>query len=233
MTEARALSRPAVLLKEKSDELSPLAAVWGGVGLVSLPAALVVEDQDEIDDGAFYRHWLSVDSSFLPSELGFGGCCVSIYWNADLEVGHVAYNPQVKLSTEADQVSLYACKRDDLPFIDVVFMAGSPRLREWAANEVKYSFEYGYGNNFYDEYADDTLKAQLDELLTWHSENQPMWAANAAAQIGGWPWSWPDGLWNEREKQGWKLVLWTFRNSEPWLEVWWKSGQFEMVARIT
>lgn len=230
MLEAKQLARPAIFLRE--EPRGEVAALWGGEGTVPLPPELVVTDENEIEDGLYYHHWLSVNARFLPPELGLQGV-ISVYWHDDQEEGLVLNNPQGKLSATAEQISLYAYAGESLPFIDAVFMQGSPKLQEWLVNGAKWQLREQYNDNFYNRLADDAMKAQIDELYAWHSEHNPIWAANADVQIGGWPWSWPDGLWNEHEDRGQRLVLWTFRGSEPWLEVWWKEGEFEVVARIT
>lgn len=95
---AHELSKPCVFLKKEGDRF---AAVWGGQGTISAP--------DE------YRHWLSVECSFLPSDIGLNKGVISIYSGGDdWDSGIVKYESNATLELNGG-VPLYAHDAVSMP----------------------------------------------------------------------------------------------------------------------
>lgn len=95
---ARQLTRQCVLLKRTGTDL---AAVWGGDGIVPPPSGP-------------YRHWISVDNRYLPSEFGSSGV-LSVYTNEeDCASGVTVFSPTAALTEDRGE-RLYAHVARSLP----------------------------------------------------------------------------------------------------------------------
>lgn len=220
---ARQLARPVTLLR-KTGTGQPVAS-WGGEPSVPLPPELVVTDEDELEDGIFHDHWVSVDASALS--LGLTGC-FSVYLHPDEDRPLVLHEPEATLQIERG-TPLYAYASTERPHVDALFRVGPPTLQQWMASllgqdsaELLRHSDIGAHRHPVLEKLDQTLRAA-----------HPLFAGGAAAQLGGWCWGWPDETWDERERRGQQLILTTFEDSEPWVEVWWTGHDFEAVAHLT
>jgi hypothetical protein len=110
---AQQLERKCTLLKRTGTEL---AAVWGRDGVVPAPTGP-------------YRHWISVDANYLPSELGSHGV-LSIYTNEkDCESGIAVFSQTAVLGNHKGDY-LYAHVSRSLPPPDA-----SPELENEAYTE--------------------------------------------------------------------------------------------------
>ncbi|MGX9685769.1 hypothetical protein ACTQ9L_01270 [Deinococcus wulumuqiensis] len=211
---ARSLARPTWLLREAGE--GPVMGIWGGEGVVARPT----------EESNSFSHWLSVRADLLPLEPALSGV-VSLYFDEEDARGLVLHHPAATLSG-ADGEALYASARADLPHADALFEHLPPAQQEHLAQTFGGTPGVLRGQAFGFPHP---LATALDNALVGE---HPLWSDDPpAAQIGGWPWGWPDTAWNEREGQGQTLVLWTFRDSEPWLEVWWTGQQFEVAEHIT
>ncbi|MBL6617598.1 MAG: hypothetical protein ISP45_26550 [Reyranella sp.] len=99
--KAEALAKPSVELRRTGDA-SQIAALWGGCGVVS-------------DPGPVFQHWLSVDVSYMPAELGLSHGVLSVYTHPDDQnLDFAAYEPSMRLPT-AGGVPLYAHRAKSIP----------------------------------------------------------------------------------------------------------------------
>jgi len=220
IAEGQQLARPCVYLVALAAPDTTVAAIWGGEGIVPPP------------DGP-YKHWLSVNGSFLPSTIGAIPGMLSIYTNEeDGETGVVRIDPSATLdAAETDGLVLYAQPALSLPPIDAVFKFGSSSVQNWLAEndwlpaEGEDESEYAYNDNFPD-------KAIVDVYINVWQKQLPLYTRSAHAVLGGWHMPWPDGDWYDLLAQ--TLVAWTFEEAEPWVEVWRDASKnYTVLQRIT
>src|SRR5262245_23192944 len=119
IAEGRRLARPAVALYDKG---SKYAALWRGTGVVPPGAGK-------------WRHWISIDTRFLPQNPRRLKGVVSLYdWFADddrfgeLQVVH---DPKAALPAKGDGKRLFARNIECMPYVDAVFEFGSKPVKDW------------------------------------------------------------------------------------------------------
>ncbi|MFZ6757406.1 hypothetical protein ACO0K9_09290 [Undibacterium sp. Ji50W] len=95
---AQQFERQCVLLKRTGTDI---AAVWGGDGIVPPPSGP-------------YRHWISVDSSYLQSEFGSNGV-LSVYTNEEDCASGITVFSQAATLTEEKGEYLYAHVTRSIP----------------------------------------------------------------------------------------------------------------------
>ncbi|SMB79126.1 hypothetical protein [Deinococcus hopiensis] len=220
---AEQLARPVTFLQFEGEG-EPIAA-WKGVPSVPLPEHLVVTDEDQIEDGDFFEHWISVDARKLPHALPG---CLSVYLRAGGD--QIAlYDPEAVLHVDEGQ-ALYGFPSQQVPHLDALFRHGPSDLQGWVAQELGTPAEEMLEWSELPLWKSPVL-TDLDQQL--RSEH-PMWAdERPVAQLGGWCWGWPDQTWDEREKLNQQLMLVTYEDSEPWVELWWTGQDFEVVEHLT
>jgi hypothetical protein len=99
---AHGFAKPCVFLKKEGNKF---AAVWGGAGTIAGPEG--------------YEHWLSVDCSFLPQELGLTKGVISVYSGGeDIDTGVVKYALNASLELN-NGVPLYAHSAISIPPPDI------------------------------------------------------------------------------------------------------------------
>jgi len=84
---------------------------------VPLPVHLVVTDEDELEDGSFYAHVISVDASILPQALPG---CLSIYHHQGDDRYLVLHDPSVVLHADEGR-ALYGQATRMRPHLDALF----------------------------------------------------------------------------------------------------------------
>jgi hypothetical protein len=214
--EARALVRPCVHLLQDSTD-APLAAVWGGSGLVA-----------NSSDESASRHWMSLDCRFLPE--GYEGLagCLSIYLDDDEEHGIVAIDRalQLGLSAAISGTALFAHPSSSWPPIDALFKFGSPAIKNWIA-ECGWPADMPYHGGFKDHEIVNAYENHVRPLNPLFGEIEGVFA-----MLGGWHDAWPENDWFDLLDK--KLVAYTFEEAEPWVEVWVDGGQnFQVIQRIS
>lgn len=223
LAEAQRLARPVTLLKT-SGTGTPVAC-WGGEPTVPLPAHLVVTDEDDLEDGYFFTHWLSVDARHLPRPLPG---CLSVFLHGDRSP-LVLHDPEAVLQCTEEGAPLYGHPVLERPHLDALFRHASPAVQAWVAQQLGEDPEVLRTRSDVGAPRQSTLE-QLDQVLR---SDHPMWTRGVVAQLGGWCWGWPDEAWDEREQAGQELMVVTYEQSEPWVEVWWTGERFEGVEHIT
>jgi hypothetical protein len=238
IAEGERLSRPSLFLSDKPvSEL--FIGIWGGKGLV--------------DPGPGpWKHWLSLDCSWLAKQgLPLEGI-ISVYTNEDdCQTGTVVHERTGRLPTkprkkgrlldpkrrisrlggagrseEAGEIALYGQEVASFPPIEAVFEFGNKSVKKWLRS-------LGLPNrDQWDPYfqAREATGAYDEEFR----KRCPLYDSElgTAAVLAGWHCMWPEGDWLERIQD--RLVLWTIWNSEPWVEVWLtKSGSFQVIQRTT
>jgi hypothetical protein len=180
------------------------------------------------------RHWLSVDCRWLEeNEFGVRGC-LSVYRAGGDFV--VLNDPDLAFEdSPANGLALFG--REELSWPEEEALSAY-----LPAAEVRALFASDLGV----------------EYLRWAQQTNPLYNGGAAAVLGGWHMSWPDGPpelprlreLNERihaaggpgvmpcgeayRCEPYRLLLWTLRDAEPWVEVWGGGeGELHAVARIT
>lgn len=213
IAEGRKLTRPAVALYDKG---SKYAAVWRGTGVAS-------------PGPGEWRHWISIDTKFLPDNPRKLKGVVSLYdWFADDDrMGElkVVHDARATLPKMTDGTKLYAKNFDCLPDVDAVFRFGSKKIEDWL-KAVSWNPNTGYEQSPVKEY-----------LKLVHSVHPFMTHDGAYAMLGGWSWcfTWCYGIdeeypWDVFQKP---LVVLTLAESEPWLEVFDAGKKFVTFSRIT
>ncbi|GGL16734.1 hypothetical protein GCM10010844_39550 [Deinococcus radiotolerans] len=221
MGQAQRLARPVTFLRP-SGEGAPVA-LWGGTPSVPLPPELVVTDEDDLEDGAFFDHWLSIDARRLPVPLPG---CLSLYEQSVEPL--LLHNPEATLDMSGG-TPLYAHPGIELPHINALFRSGTPALQAWMAELLGETPAALLARSDIGAYRHPTLDGLDQRLRSAH----PLWAGGVTAQLGGWAWGWPDEAWDTRESRGERLLLTTFERSEPWIEVWWTERGLAGVAHLT
>jgi len=213
IAEGRRLARPAVALHDTGKKY---AAVWRGTGVAS-------------PGKGEWRHWISIDTSYLPDNPRKLKGVVSLYdWFADddrwgeLKVVHDA---KATLPRKTDGTKLYAQKFDCLPDVEAVFQFGSKKVKDWA-KATSWDANAGFNMSPVREY-----QAEV--------QSQHPFATNDGtyAMLGGWSWcfTWCYSIdekypWNLMKKA---LIVLTIAESEPWLEVFDDGKKFVTFSRIT
>lgn len=232
--EARRLARPCVHLTQ--DEGAPLAAIWGGPGLV--------ENQVEPScSTSGFCHWFSLDCRFLPPGYEDLRACLSVYveedrwsegdeWPEDEEPDEW---PAVVARDETIQMpdywvlpgtKLFAHPRLSWPPVDAVFRFGSPAIQEWLA-DCGWQADWLYNDNFRDSAVVSVYESYVNARNPLFDESEKVFV-----RLGGWHDAFPENDWVELLAK--RLVAMTYRDAQPWLEVWAdQSRNFEVLQRIT
>lgn len=219
MEEARQLARPCIDLTQ--DEGAPLAAIWGGVGLVPPPSSQ-----------GLLRHGFSIDCRFLPAGYEDLRGCFSVYvdedeWTED-EGGIVTRDEAIQLTDKwyLAGTKLFAHSSLSWPWIDAIFRFGSPFVEEWLT-DCGWQPEWPYNGNFRDSKVVEDYEEFLRQQDPYFGEMEQVFV-----RLGGWHLPWPDGDWAELLDK--RLVAMTYHDAEPWLEVWTDDKRnFEVLQRIT
>jgi hypothetical protein len=206
------LARPAVALYDKGKQY---AAVWRGSGVVA-------------PGRGQWRHWISLDTRFLPDNPRKRQGVISVYEGfgdgermSDLKVVH---DKQAALPKETDGTRLYAKEFQCLPDVDAVFQFGPQKLKDW--KEAIWESD------------DDYKKSPDKEYLKLVRDQHPFSTNDGAyAMLGGWSWcfTWCYSIdeeypWHLLEKA---LIVLTIAESEPWIEVFDDGKKFVAFSRIT
>lgn len=208
LAEGQRLARPCVYLRRSGNDL---AAIWGGEGIVPC------------GDGP-YRHWLTIDTRYIPGARGQQPACMSVYTNEeDCESGVVAVDHASRLLGRSDGLPLYAHADSSLPPLEAAFKLGSATVKDWLAGNG-WDPEWGYNDNFADRKPVDFYEREYRRRL-------PLFTGEAHAVLGGWHIPWPDGDWDDLVRK--RLIVWTFEESEPWVEVWEEGQGYVVIQRIT
>lgn len=208
IAEGHRLARPCVYLRTTGDDF---AALWSGEGVVPC------------EQGPF-RHWLSINSRFVPGSEGKQSGCLSVYTNDDdCVTGVIAVDDVRSLPETSDGLRLFAHSTSSMPPLEAVFKLGSTEVREWlAANN--WEPDWGYNDNFSDRSPANAYERAYQAQL-------PLYNNSAHAVLGGWHMPWPEGDWDEPLNE--QLVVWTFADSEHWVEVWRDGVAFRVIQRTT
>lgn len=225
----RQLARPRLALR--TERLSPadlVVGVWGGSGLVPLPAGSIRSPRPP-------THRIGVDCPWLAAN-GFGvRGCLSVY-AAALEVAAVNDPHRTFADAPTDGAPLFG--REEASWPEEEALAAyltADELRAFAASGL-------------DEYLG--FARQANPLYDG--------GGGVAAVLGGWHTNWPDGPpqlprleeLNERiDRAGgpglmpagstyrcepYRLLLWTLRDAEPWFEVWGDgAAELHAIGRVT
>jgi hypothetical protein len=210
VAEGRKLARPAVALYDKGKNY---AAVWRGEGVA--------------DPGkGVWRHWISIDTSYLPDNPRKLKGVVSLYENdAHMFQLKVAHDPAAALPRQTDGTKLYARTFECPPDVDALMHFGSKKLRDWAKA------------TYWDEnpmYTSTPAREYLDVVSSQH----PFQSHDGAyAMLGGWSWCF-NWCYSIDEKYPWHLmkkalIVLTIAESEPWIEVFDDGKRFVSFSRIT
>lgn len=213
IAEGRQLARPAVALYDTGKKY---AAVWRGTGVVS-------------PGPGEWRHWISIDTNFLPDNPRKLTGVVSLYdWFADDDrFGKltVVHDAKAALPKETDGAKLYAKDFECLPDVDAVFHFGSNKVKGWL-KATSWNPNTGYERSPVKEY-----------LKLVHRQHPFSSQDGAYALLGGWSWcfNWCYGIdeeypWHLMQKA---LVVLTIAESEPWIEVFDDGSKFVTFSRIT
>lgn len=213
IAEGRKLARPAVALYDAGKNY---AALWRGKGVA--------------DPGpGEWRHWVSIDASFLPDNPRRLKGVISLYdWFADDDrMGEikVVHNAAASLPRKTDGTKLFARSFDCIPDVDAVIRFGSKRIRNWAKST---------GWESKPVYDQSPVKEYLEVVAAEHPFQN---GDGAYAMLGGWSWcfNWCYGIdekypWNLMKKA---LIVLTIAESEPWIEVFDDGRKFVTFSRIT
>lgn len=169
--KAQQLERQCLLLKRIGTDR---AAVWGGDGAVPPPPGP-------------YRHWISVDGRYLPSEFGSNGV-LSVYTNEeDCESGITMFSETAML-TEHKGEYLYAHLTSSLPPPDA-----SPDLEnkeyteQWLRNCPVYNDKNVVAvlGGWHFPWPDDDWEELRDrDLLVWTIEGSEPWVEVWRSGVG-------------------------------------------------
>jgi hypothetical protein len=215
IAEGRRLARPAVALY---DEGAKYAAVWGGTGVVSAGKGE-------------WRHWISIDTSYLPDNPRKLKGVLSVYDcladNEQFGKVKIVHDAKARLPKKTDGTRLFAKRFDCLPDVDALFKFGAKPIQAW----IKATSWDGSSN---ESYKISPVKEYLDVV---HAEHPFMAHDGAYAMLGGWSWcfTWCYSIdepypWHLFKKA---LVVLTIAESEPWLEVFDDGKKFVTFSRIT
>lgn len=210
--EGRRLSRPAVALRPRGEDY---AAVWRGTGVAS-PGA------------GEWRHWISIDTRFLPQNPGNRSGVISVYdwWADDNRIGElkIVHDSTASLPENPDGSRLYAHAFACMPDVDVLFHFGSQQVKDWY--KVSWAGDKSYRRTPVKEY-----------LKVLEREHPFQGRMGAYAMIGGWSWyfGWCYGI---NEEYPWRLfdqalTVLTIEDSEPWIEVFDDGASFTAYSRST
>lgn len=213
IAEGQQLARPAVALYDKGKQY---AAVWRGSGVVS-------------PGPGEWRHWISLDTRFLPDNPRKLGGVISLYeWYANddrFSELKVVHDQHATLRKKTDGTKLYAKEFQCLPDVDAVFQFGSKRLKDWL-EAISWNHDTDYKRTPVKEY-----------LKLVHAQHPFSVNDGAFAMLGGWSWcfTWCYSLdeeypWHLLEKA---LIVLTIAESEPWIEVFDDGKKFVTFSRIT
>ena len=208
--EGRKLQKPCSFLRPTGT--GPIAALW------------YERDPQEIA-ATGYRHWLTVDSRFIPQRPPELSGYLSVFSEERRHTGgRVVITPSWP---ERIGISLYAQPASVLPPIDIVFEQGSAAITEWLAKS-NWKREFGPHSNF----KDVKLVQRYEEV--WSQEHPLFFDPDGSeiyALLGGWQWPDPGAKENPIEEQ---LLITTLRDAEPWVEAWYgDTNGFDVLQRIT
>lgn len=205
IAEGRRLARPAYALYDTGRKY---AAVWRGSGVVS-PGA------------GERRHWISIDTQYLPENPRNLTGVISVYEDRAGEV-QVVHGAEAQLPRKTDGTKLYAKSVQCVPDVDAVFQFGSKKIKDWAKLNPTTSYE----------------RSPVKEYLQAVRDEHPFSSRDGAyAMLGGWSWCF---MWcySIDEPYPWRLlkgalVVLTLAESEPWIEVFDDGRKFVAFSRIT
>jgi len=221
ISEARRMSRPAVLLIAKGNDY---AAIWKGTGVVAPP------------EGE-WEHWVSIDTRFLPKNPGNRHGVVSVYLCTESsdrfhEVA-ARHDPEATLPTATNGQRLFAKPIECLPPTEAICKFGSKSIQDWLLANIADPNQVNDRESF-DEESRGTLEAYDEVLRAEHPLHND---TDCFAMLGGWSacFTWCYGYdeiypWHVFEKE---LVVLTIADSEPWIEVFDDGSEFETFSRIT
>jgi hypothetical protein len=220
----RRLIRPRLALRtQRPSPSDALAGVWGGTGVVPLPAA-----------SSEARHWISVDCGWLERN-GFGvKGCLSVYEVGSLDIGVLNDPGWAFPERVADGIPLFGREEESLP--DSQVFEAYLTEAENGAVEGEVGADYFTCAQANCPLYDGAIAAVLGG---WHvgwpdgPPNLPRLRVQTERidAVGG-PGVMPEG--ETYRCEPYRLVLWTFRDAEPWVEVWGDgAGELHAVARIT
>jgi hypothetical protein len=231
------LVRPRLALRTGSRGVTdPVVGVWGGSGVVPLPAELRpnVNPKYANEPENRIRHWISVDCRWLERN-GFGVRGWFSVYAAPWDLVVVNDPTRTVPDGVVDGLPLFGQEEVSLPEDDVL----SSHL---SADEIRALEEADYAK----------------EYFKLAGRGCPLVRRDLVAVLGGWHMSWADGppdlprlrALNERinraggadrRPQGeafrcepYRLLVWTLRDAEPWIEVWGDgAGELHAVRRIS
>jgi hypothetical protein len=180
------------------------------------------------------EHWISVDCWWLE-ENGFGvRGCLSVY---RVNGGFVAVNDPDLAFGDSPANGLTVFGREEA---------------SWPPEGALEAYSVGVGPSGFPDLE------MLNVYLQREQADCPLFRGGAAAVLGGWHFSWPDGpprlprlaelnaridrahgpgclpLGETYRCEPYRLLLWTLRDAEPWVEVWGAGeGELHAVGRIT
>jgi hypothetical protein len=193
------------------------AALWSGHGPGEAPAA-------------YPRHWLTINSRYLPPAVRQRGS-ISIYTaQHTITEGLVVSREGERLPASAPgSTPLFAKQVRSYPPIDAIFQYGSALIQGWLADndwlppQGQWGPEHAYNETFPDQ-------AVVQEYEQFIQKRHPLFTGGAVAVLGGWHIPWSAGDWHDR--LGESLIGWTLEDAEPWLEIWWSAEKgFHIIPR--
>lgn len=216
LLEGARLIRPCLQLRQglpigPASAAGEAAGRWGGTGGAPPPAA------------GEWRHWVSVDCSWLQANGYDVQGCLSIYQRlADEPAGRVAHPKWIatcdlhaRTLPGGDGIPLVGQAASSFPPLEALCLYGGPAVGEWLRS-------LGMPRNAYHHPA--VYRSEVADLyITEYMKRSPLYMARddpgrAAVVMGGW---WHSVyLQRDYEHGGDTFLLLTMRDAEPWLEVW-------------
>ncbi len=212
LAEAAHLARPCILLVSQPHPAG-IAAIWGGSG-------------GGRPNGGDTRHRLTLDCRFLPPDGAPLTGCISIYERAVRDATpRITHDPMATLPADVGSgIPLYPQSARSLPPLEALFRFGSPAIETWLMTQ-HWQRTWEYTDNFPDRRVANAY------LQRYHAEH-PLYTGAAFAVLGGWPFPWPDGDWEDLLDE--QLLVWTLHDAEPWVEVWRDQlGNLHGIERVT
>jgi hypothetical protein len=208
--EADQLGRPVLLLKPRGGR-QPVA-VWSA------------DDTRKVQGE---RAWITVDLRHHPDQALRRNGVLDVFADDAEGTGRAVFRPGPLRRPQGKEVYLYPTAATDRPALEVIFRKGSKQLQTWLDQVAAQGWDLRAGAGGPRFPFHDLLESYR---RTWQA-GHALYSDAAAAQLGGWPLTWPDEGAEEQFRR--PLVLRTYRAAEPWVEVFQKGRTYQVRLRIT
>lgn len=208
--EAESLRRPVLLLTVRGRGES--VAVWSA---------------DHTRKARGERPWVTIDLRRHPDEAVRRDGVLEVYADEAEGTGRAAFRPDALRRPAGKEKYLFGTPAAERPSLEVLFRKGSKKVRTWLDQMAKHGWDLrdgSWGDSF-------PFRDVLESYRRAWQGGHAFYAGDAAAQLGGWPLTWPDEGVEPQLRR--RLVLRTYRASEPWVEVFQAGRGYQVRLRVT